>query len=250
MRKRAAFAMLTAATTAVLGLTAPAAQAAEDLTVNSVVVNGGKNVTVGTTHAKTFTVSVTATDDSGIEEADFYLYGPGYGFLQPNAPVTCTELSPTSSRCSAAFTVDPKVDLYDNDQAGTWYVDAFVASYDYDTYVSDKAGSFKLQRFSALTANASPEPVRKGATITVTGKLTRANWYTGTYTTYSKQPVRLQFHKKGGTGYSTVKTVYTSSTGTLKTTVTASADGYWRWSFAGSANTYPVTSKADYVDVQ
>jgi hypothetical protein len=51
---------------------------------------------------------------------------------------------------------------------------------------------------SATTASASPEPVRKGRTITVT----------------------------------------------------ASADGYYRYSFAGTATTSAVNATGDYIDVQ
>jgi len=44
--------------------------------------------------------------------------------------------------------------------------------------------------------------------------------------------------------------VNTSSTGDLKTTTTASVDGYWRWSFAGTTTTPAVSATGDYVDVQ
>ncbi|MFE4952783.1 calcium-binding protein, partial [Streptomyces sp. NPDC056653] len=47
-----------------------------------------------------------------------------------------------------------------------------------------------------------------------------------------------------------VKTIKSSSTGALKTTVTASVDGYWRYSFAGTSPTPAVTTTSDYVDVQ
>ncbi|MFD8654515.1 hypothetical protein [Streptomyces mirabilis] len=40
-------------------------------------MNGGKDVVIGTTTVKTFTVSVTATDDQGIKSADITLNGPG-----------------------------------------------------------------------------------------------------------------------------------------------------------------------------
>jgi hypothetical protein len=92
--------------------------------------------------------------------------------------------------------------------------------------------------------------VAKGKTITVTGALTRANWDTFKYAGYTNQPVKLQFKKKGSTTYSTVKTVTSSSTGGLKTTVTAASDGYWRYSFAGTSTTPAVTSTSDFVDVQ
>jgi hypothetical protein len=106
-------------------------------------------------------------------------------------------------------------------------------------------------RDAALTVNASPEPVAKNKTLTVTGKLSRADWETlGGFHGYVGQKVRLQFRKKGATTYTTVKTVTTNSTGNLKTTVKATTDGYWRYSFAGSTTTATATAGGDYVDVR
>lgn len=42
----------------------------------------------------------------------------------------------------------------------------------------------------------------------------------------------------------------TDSKGNLRTTTKATADGYFRYSFAGTPTTPAVTSTADYVDVQ
>ena len=80
--------------------------------------------------------------------------------------------------------------------------------------------------------------------------VTRANWETRTYAGYSTQPVKLQFRKKGSSTYTTVKTIKTTSTGTLKTTVKATVDGYFRYSFAGTSTTPAVNAAGDYVDVK
>lgn len=85
----------------------------------------------------------------------------------------------------------------------------------------------------------------------MTGKLSRADWETlGGFHGYAGQKVRLQFRKKGASTYTTVKTVTTNSTGNLKTTVKATTDGYWRYSFAGSVTTATATAYGDYVDVR
>ncbi|MFD4023936.1 calcium-binding protein [Streptomyces sp. NPDC058576] len=244
----------TAATAAVVGALAlsavavPSAQADGrygDIAITKVTVNGGENVIVGTSAVEKFSVTVKAADDSGIEAADINLRGPAFGYL------STSDTQCSGSTCTAKFVVDPKVDLlYSNDTAGTWYVDAWVDAYDGDFVWTEKAKSFKLQRASKITANASPEPVKKGKTITVTGKLTRANWDTFKYHGYSNQSVKLQFKKKGAKSYTTVKTVKTSSTGALKTTVKASADGHWRYSFAGTSTTPAVSAGGDYLDVK
>jgi hypothetical protein len=86
-------------------------------------------------------------------------------------------------------------------------------------------------------------------TITVTGKLTRANWENGTYTGYQDRPVQLQFRKKGNAAYTTLKTVTSGSNVTLTTTTKARTDGYFRFVFAGTPTTGPAAATGDYVDV-
>ncbi|MFD8222836.1 calcium-binding protein [Streptomyces massasporeus] len=262
MRKRAALAVLTAVA-GVAGLSVPGAHADDnvgDIRVDGVVVNGGKNIVVDTAD-RTITVSVTATDPSGIWDADFTLWrGPdgsdpyysAEGVIDPNettTPADCVASSSTTSTCSKTFTFEPDWWLTNAD-AGTWKVQAQVSAND-GSYTDRWAyTTTRLQRHSQLTVNAGPEPIAKGRTLTITGKLSRANWDTLDYRGYTNQPVKLQFRKAGTTTYTTVKTVYTSSTGTLTTTAPASEDGYWRWNFAGTSTTPAVSATGDFVDVQ
>ncbi|MFD7505753.1 calcium-binding protein [Streptomyces sp. NPDC059850] len=252
MRNRMTFAVLATATAAALGgLAAPAAQAAGsgDTTITKVSVG---NAVLGTTGAKTFTVSVTAKDDSGIQGADLYLEGPSYGYATPTGAVKCAAVAgdPTTSTCKATFILDPQVDFIDNSVAGRWYAAVWVDAKDGDYVTSDKAGSFAVQRAAKLTVNAAPEPVKKGKTITVTGALTRANWETGKYGGYTVQQVKLEFRKANSSTYTAVKTVKSGSGGALKTTVKAAQDGWFRWNFAGTSTTPPVKAGGDYVDVK
>ncbi|MGC5530354.1 calcium-binding protein [Streptomyces sp. SR-10] len=244
---------------------APAAEARVDRTaevpvIKKVVVNGGKDIVVGTKSKQKFTVAITASSSSGIADAFAYLWHGHIdevdGFLGPTQEFGSCKVSadPTTSTCTVSITVDPRSDdLYTSSLAGTWNVAAgalAATGSDEDFIWTDAQAKTRVQRFSKLTVNASPEPVKKGKTLTVTGKLTRANWDTNTYKGYTNQPVKLQFKKKGATSYTTVKTVKTSSTGTLKTTVKASADGYWRYSFAGTSTTPAVSAAGDFVDVK
>lgn len=253
MRKRTTLAVLAVATT-VLG--APTASAAQDgygdTKITNVTVNGWGKVVVGPTGAKTFEVVVTASDDSGIRRAELYLDGPSYGYLQPDAKAQCvaSATDATTSTCTGTFTVDPEVDFIDNAPAGTWHVSAWVDAKDGDFFTSDEAGSFAMQRQSRLTVDASPEPVKKGKRITVTGALTRANWGTGAYAGYTSRPVELQFRKRDSDAYTTLKTVNTARRGALRATVTAQEDGWFRWSFAGTSTTPPVKAGGDFVDVR
>ncbi|MYR80547.1 calcium-binding protein [Streptomyces sp. SID5466] len=239
---------------------ARAARAAEVPVIKKVVVNGGKDIVVGTKSKQKFTIAITASSPSGIADAFAYLWHGHIdeidGFLGPTQKFGNCKVSadPTTSTCTVSVTVDPQSDdLYTSSLAGTWKVAAGALAdtgSENDFIWNETQAKTRVQRFSKLTVNASPEPVKKGKTLTVTGKLTRANWDTNTYKGYTNQPVKLQFKKKGAKSYTTVKTIKTSSTGTLKTTVKASADGYWRYSFAGTSTTPAVSAAGDFVDVK
>ncbi|MFI5771361.1 DUF5707 domain-containing protein [Streptomyces sp. NPDC051658] len=239
-------------------LAVPAAHAATaDPVISKVTVNGGKDVVLGTTAPKTVTVSVTASHASGIESGWLLLWhgkdlDEGLdGVLTPNEDdATCKAASATTSTCSLTITIDPRVDLTKNVQAGSWHILTGAEAKDGSSTYYDSYATARIQRLSKLTVNASPEPVKKGKTITVAGKLSRANWEDHAYHGYTGQSVKLQFRKKTSSTYTTVKTIRTNSTGNLKTTVKASVDGYWRYSFAGTSTTPAVTTAGDFVDVK
>jgi hypothetical protein len=259
MRMRATLGVLTGAL-ALSALAVPAAQADEvegDTAISNVVVNGGKAAVVGSTAKKTITVTFTVKDNSGVDWAQAILYhganidssDSGAVANSSDGRATCTVVNATTSNCKSSFDLEPGYNLI-NKVAGGWKVWALAAGNDADYVQKDNAKSFQVQRASKLTVNASPEPVKKGKTITVTGKLSRANWEDNKYHGYTNQSVKLQFRKKGSDTYSTVKTIKSNSTGELKTTVTASQDGYFRYSFAGTSTTPAVNATGDFVDVR
>ncbi|MFJ4435095.1 hypothetical protein [Streptomyces sp. NPDC088923] len=275
MRATAAVAAL-AGSLALGALAAPAAQAATkppalDLSFGKATVNGGKPVVVSTGKAKT-TVKVTFTAKHG-KKVDVFdgsvdmVVGLYRGTDVDHAArsffsggISCAEPTTTSLSCTTKITV-PASKLSNADAGTSWKV--FLGGIAWNGQNPDKADDAKistveqqkaatatLQRASKLTVNASPEPVKKGKTVTVTGALTRANWDTDKYAGYTKQSVKLQFKKKGSSTYTTLKTVKTDSKGNLRTTTKATADGYFRYSFAGTSTTPAVSSTADYVDVK
>ncbi|MEV5985924.1 DUF5707 domain-containing protein [Streptomyces sp. NPDC052051] len=279
MRIRASVAVVTGAL-ALTALAVPAAQAADapgigslarsvspsagksaanetygDTKISNVVVNGGKAVVFGPTTKKTFTVTFKVTDNSGVDFALAILYHGSTmdksdnGVVPNEDSATCTKVNATTSNCKQTYTVKANYDL-PNAHAGTWKTWAIAQGKDDDYVQKDNAKSFYVQRASQLTVNASPEPVKKGKTITVTGKLSRANWESEKYAGYSAQPVKLQFRKKGSNTYTTIKTIKTNSTGNLKTTVKASTSGYYRYSFAGTTTTPAVNAAGDYIQVK
>ena len=118
---------------------------------------------------------------------------------------------------------------------------------------------FSLYRGSRLTANASPEPVRRGATVTVKGRLTRqmlaadrldtgAN--SARYVAFGGERVLLQRRTLSGS-YTTVRTVRTDKRGYLTTRLRAlREDRCYRWVYRGSPTTLPFTSGGDCVHVR
>ncbi|NEB05004.1 DUF5707 domain-containing protein [Streptomyces sp. SID13726] len=235
-----------------------AAADAELPVVSNVKVNGGKNIVAGTTGSKTYTLSLTASHSAGIRDAYLDLW---HGrdrnhvdgvFTPKEQTAACTAVSATTSNCKLTITVTPGRNPFMNSLAGTWHVTAAAIAADETgtVYWNDTYATHKVQRQSKLTVNAAPEPVKKGKTITVTGKLSRANWEDLKFHGYATQPVKLQFRKKNSTTYATVKTVKTNSTGALKTTLKATVDGYFRWSFAGTVSTPAANATGDFVDVR
>ncbi|MFE7030299.1 hypothetical protein ACFU9Y_08300 [Streptomyces sp. NPDC057621] len=225
--------------------------------VSNVVVNGGKAVELTDQPLQEFTAKFTATDPSGIAGGDMYLYKGSYdtpdAVIHGSWAATCTKTNATTSTCETQFAyIQPRGLLGRNSLAGTWKVAAWAESADGKSRTDVHAAkTVPVLRDAKLTANAAPEPVTKGKTLTVTGKLSRVDWETrGGYHGYSAQKVKLQFRKKGASAYTTVKTVTTDSSGNLKTTVKASTDGYWRYSFTATSTTAAANATGDYVDVR
>ncbi|MGW5134681.1 calcium-binding protein [Streptomyces sp. NPDC004135] len=256
MRTRTA-AAASASAAMLLALSSHPAHADGAPVITKVVVNKGKNIVVGPTTVTKFTAQITASHYAGISTASVQLWhGAGFaesdGALSYDAP-QCTTSSTSTTTCTMNFQV--KADTRDmtnvvsNAHAGTWHIAAFAYGKDRSRTTDHDYATTKVQRASNLTVNASPEPVKKGKTLTVSGALTRANWNTHTWAGYSGQSVKLQYRHENSDTYTTLKTLTTSSTGKLSTSVTATADGYYRYIFAGTPTTTAATAAGDYVDV-
>ncbi|MEH0419531.1 hypothetical protein [Streptomyces sp. B21-083] len=224
------------------------------------VINGGKDIVLGTTTKKAVTVTYTATSDSGVALTQAFLWQGTdssstdtiTGSLGTDDDPACTESTTQTGtyRCTAVFHVNTASDLKQNGVAGVWKL--FLGGYDLYANASynDNVATTKIKKVSQLTLDATPEPVTKNKNITVSGKLKRANWNDGTYASFPGQKVLLQYRKKGSNTYTTLKTITSTTGGTLKTTVKATADGYYRFTFATNLSTAASTSAADFVDVR
>jgi hypothetical protein len=94
--------------------------------------------------------------------------------------------------------------------------------------------------------NASPEPVRYGDPVTVSGKL---SGYTTSWTPLSGRTVYVYFVPKGSTTATYLGSDSTNSSGVFKRSFTAKRDGYWYARYKGSSTYVPVTTFRDYVEV-
>ncbi|MGW2637524.1 hypothetical protein [Streptomyces sp. NPDC001348] len=244
------------------GKSAYTATTAADLDVSFSNFKIAKVIKVGTTNhvATTVTYTLTHGADIDITSSDFangpFIYkgtsSAPTNVLFGDDPATCTATSATTASCKGDIDIYPGDDgALSNSDAGTWNGGGLAVKYSTeDSTAQFGLGTTLVQRYSKLTVNAAPEPVAKGKTITVTGKLSRANWEDHKYHGYTNQSVKLQFRKSGTSTYTTLKTIKSNSTGDLKTTTTATVDGYFRYSFAGTTTTPAVNATGDFVDVQ
>ncbi|MER6165474.1 hypothetical protein ABT188_13020 [Streptomyces violaceorubidus] len=86
---------------------------------------------------------------------------------------------------------DPDEWAMRNSEAGVWKVGAEVFSKGGGGDTDDEGLTAQVKRNSHLTVDASPEPVSKGRTITVTGRGTRADWETRKYASYGGRLMSL-----------------------------------------------------------
>jgi hypothetical protein len=273
MRIRATVAAVSGAL-ALTALAVPAAQAVTDsgapYTLNASFSNVSiaKSIKVGTTNEVTVAYSYTLTHGTDVDIAakDFYtdafLYHGTYSDTAPELygdnPATCTATSSTTATCKGSVNIYPADGDLKNAWAGSWSVAAEAVAFngqDQNNPDMSKVG-FKdqsglgtslVQRYSKLTTTVSSTSVYKGKSVTVSGKLTRADWEHHTYNNFGGQPVKLQFRKAGTSTYTTIKTVTTDSYGNAKTTATVNSSGYWRYSFAGVSTTPAVSATGVYV---
>ncbi|MDX3608016.1 hypothetical protein PV702_16530 [Streptomyces sp. FL06-04B] len=231
----------------------PAGAAEGGASFSRIQVNGGKPIVIGTTKEVMAPASfrITTTKQRKTPGLVFLHRDGGNEQLWHSIETNdCPTQGPGVCDIDERMNFDPSEWAMLNSEAGVWRVGAEVRFKDGSGDVDDKGMAVYVQRNSRLTVNASPEPVAKGRTITVTGKVTRANWETRKYASYGGRHVSLQFKPAGSASYTTVKKVYADGSGNLKTTVKASRTGTWRWVYYGNTTTGASTSSGDTVVVK
>lgn len=145
----------------------------------------------------------------------------------------------TSAKGAVATSVTAKTD-------GTWRA-RYAGTADRAAAVSGT--DFVDVKLRTLIAgfNASPEPVRKGRTITAKGTLRSLD---GNWRNTSGQSVNILFQAKGSKTWSRLATVRTNSKGVFTKGFTAKKDGTWKAEFKATAARLGSTSAGDDVDVR
>lgn len=135
---------------------------------------------------------------------------------------------------------------YDSKKDGYWRA-RYAGNAEYMPAVSGTDYIDIKYRTQWYNFNASPEPVKKGATITVKGQLYR---FRDTAGPGPHAPVYVYFKRAGTTTYTQVATATTDSNGWFKKTFKASVDGTWMAVYKETSGYLKSTSQGDFVDVK
>lgn len=205
-----------------------------------------------------------------------------YGTSASRAVTTVTTHDPcTDSEYSEAGILDVSGNVYlsDGDSWGLYFNDSTTSTWSgasgayFDKYSAIGRGSvsvevtdwdantsyrdgipFYVRRNVAMASfNASPEPVRKGSPIKVTGsvsRLTVGTYGTAKYVPYSAHAVDIYFRPLTSSTYTKVSSALTSSTGSFARSITATVDGCWKAYSVQTSYNVGRWSTADCVDVQ
>jgi len=263
MRIRATVATATAAALSaalvVAALAVPAAGAAQDdsaTTFWNIDVNHNLDYTVGVEAAKkkVFSVSATVSDTSGVNSVSYELW---HGADQSKAdgvlvgPSHCVKINEMTSVCEALVTADPNVNLLSNALAGVWTITPVAVDGAGNTTRGNGAYFARIKRPTYMSqTDATPEPVTKGKNLTVKAQMTVASWEQHKNVPLIGHQVLLQYRKGTSGPFVTLKKIKTDKNGWATATVKATADGAYRYDFAGTSITQATTGWTDFVDVK
>ncbi|MFD5553137.1 hypothetical protein ACFWIA_04760 [Streptomyces sp. NPDC127068] len=240
-----------------------AADPADDLKITDFTVRGGKETVVGL-QAKYVEATFTAEHPGGLAFVTGHLWrGTNYVeadrmllmyLPEESDPGNCARVTWTKVKCVVKILANPneREARYDLDDANAGKWNLVLSATDNGELSAGSLPNYtthSVKRAARLSADATPEPVRRGANLTVKGALSRVSWDKQWYAGFAADQVKLQFKKRGGT-WQTVKTVAADSRGRVKATVKASSDGHYRFTYGGSTTTGGAKSPADFVDVR
>ncbi|TYK49111.1 hypothetical protein [Actinomadura decatromicini] len=136
------------------------------------------------------------------------------------------------------------------DHAGKYRIR--VVAYDKSGKALGSREDYWYEKFDTVVQNfnAAPEPVRKGKTLYVSGRLRRVNNIGTAYTGYSGKSMRIYFRPTGGKTWTYMGSAKTNSSGDFRKGFKAKASGTWRAYFPGTSRFDKQASRDDYVQVR
>jgi hypothetical protein len=175
------------------------------------------------------------------------------GSTEPGTGAPTLQFSADGKKWKSVFSVNPDANGYFTIKTpavsdGYWRADT-TPEPGYEELPATSSSDYVDTRYRTRVTsfNASPEPVSKGKTITVSGNLQR---YTTAWKAYSGQSVKIYFAVKGATTWTYEGAAKTSSTGHFSHGFKAAKDGTWRVTYAGNSSYLALTGPGDYVDVR
>ncbi|AZQ34846.1 hypothetical protein EJ357_16240 [Streptomyces cyaneochromogenes] len=263
MRIRATVATAAAlsAALAVATLAVPAAGAEQDDTptqIRDIKVNQDRDYTVVVEAARKikFPISAMVHDPAGIQSVSFELQHGATeaevdGRIAQVGSSNCVKVDEYWSKCEAFMIADPYTNVRSNALAGAWGINFVAVDGEGNVTREDYMPLARIKRKTHLSlANATPEPVKKGENLTVKARMIVASWEKHKDVPLIGHQVLLQFRKGTSGAFTTLKKVKTDRNGWATTTVKATADGQYRYHFAGTSLTEARSGLADFVDVK
>ena len=214
----------------------------DKVTVRDVVIYAGSASRATTTVVTHDPCADNEWGSVGIESVsgDAYLRdGESWG-IHYNTSTTSTWNGASGSyfdKYSAHGRGSQTVEVYDND---------------YNRTYRDGIPFYVRRNVGVNSFNASPEPVRKGSAIKVSGVVQRlsVNSYgDAKYVPYASHPIDVYFRASTSTAYTKVSYATTTSTGYFARSITATVDGCWKVYSTQTAYNVGRWSEADCVDV-
>jgi hypothetical protein len=136
---------------------------------------------------------------------------------------------------------------------GRGSVSVEVMDTDINTTYRDGVAFYVRRNVAMASFNASPEPVRKGAAIKVSGSVSRLSvgaFGVAKYVPYAAHNVDIYFRPLTSSTYTKVSTAVTTTAGSFARNLTATVDGCWKAYSVQTSYNVGRWSPADCVDVQ
>ncbi len=234
--------VLAAVALATTGTAVPTAVAAEDNTVPIIRHAWVRTVVLGPAARTPVTVHVRVGDESGVAGVEAWLHSAD-GL--DGAEIPRFERVPDRRDVYRGT-----VDLTKTAKPGVWKVDFFVTDNADNMALRRDRATFEIKRHTKFSGfDAGPEPIRRGATLSLTGRLLRFDVDRG-YLNYGRRTVQVEFRRAGRTRWRTTASVTANRYGVVRHRVKATADGTWRLRFLGHWAHTPAASAGDWVNVR